>query len=418
LRRRAGISGPDIVVNRVFMRGLLLDGPSLAAKPMTDMNLPSTARIEDLPTPCLLLSAGRMQRNITQLKNHLQTLGVPLRPHLKTSKCIEVARLLMPTAAGPATVSTVKEAEQFAAAGVRDLLYAVGIAPGKLQRVVALRRAGTDLSIVLDNLEQAQAVVAACREAKERIPVLIEIDADGHRAGLRPDDPRLIDVGRALHVGGAELRGVMTHAGGSYDHPGIEAHCAAAEQERAAAVRSAEALRGADLPCRVVSVGATPTAHFARDLSGVTEVRAGVFVFFDLVMAGLGVCAIEDIALSVLATVIGHQRRKGWILVDAGWTALSQDRGTAHQDIDQGYGMVCDVTGVPYHDVIVTRVNQEHGIVSLRRGSGERLPDLPIESRVRILPNHACATATQFNRYHVLDEAATVTGVWERFSGW
>jgi D-serine deaminase-like pyridoxal phosphate-dependent protein len=385
---------------------------------MTEVDTPATTRIEDLPTPCLLLSAGRMQRNITRLKSHLQRLGVPLRPHLKTSKSIEVARLLMLTPTGPATVSTLKEAEQFAAAGVRDLLYAVGIAPGKLRRVLALRQAGIDLLIVLDSMEQSQAVVTICREAKERIPVLIEIDADGDRAGLRPDDPRLIEIGRALHFGGADLRGVMTHAGGSYDHSGIEAHVTAAEQERAAAVYSAEALRRAELPCRVVSVGATPTAHCARDLTGVTEVRAGVFVFFDLVMAGLGVCAIDDIALSVLATVIGHQRTKGWILVDAGWTALSQDRGTAHQDIDQGYGVVCDPTGAPYHDLIVSRVNQEHGIVSVRKGSSARLPDLPIGARVRILPNHACATAAQFDRYHVLDEAATVISVWERFSGW
>ena len=374
--------------------------------------------IAGLPTPCLLLDAGRMQRNITRLKSHLQGLGVPLRPHLKTSKSIEVARLVMPTATGPATVPTLKEAEQFAAAGVRDLLYAVAIVPGKLRRVLALRQAGIDLSVVLDSLEQARAVVAACREGKQRIPVLIEIDADGDRAGLRPNDPGLIEIGRALHCGGAELRGVMTHAGGSYSHPGIEAHRAAAEQERAAAVHSAEALRRAGLPCRVVSVGATPTAHFARDLTGVTEMRAGVFVFFDLVMAGLGVCAIDDIALSVLTTVIGHQREKGWILVDAGWTALSQDRGTAHQAIDQGYGVVCDLTAAPYHDLIVTRVNQEHGIVSLRKESRARVPDLPIGSSVRILPNHACATATQFDRYHVLGEAGTVTGVWERFSGW
>jgi D-serine deaminase-like pyridoxal phosphate-dependent protein len=116
--------------------------------------------------------------------------------------------------------------------------------------------------------------------------------------------------------------------------------------------------------------------------------------------------------------VIGHQRAKGWIVVDAGWTALSQDRGTAHQDIDQGYGVVCDVTGAPYPDLIVTRVNQEHGIVSVRKGSSASLPDLPIGSRVRILPNHACATATQFDRYHVLGEDSTILHVWKRFSGW
>lgn len=371
-----------------------------------------------LPTPALLLNVERVRRNIARLQSHLSSLGVPLRPHLKTAKCAEVARMVMATAAGPATVSTLREAEQFAAAGVRDLLYAVGIGPDKLSRVLALRRSGVDLSIVLDSIDQAQAVVTACQQTKTRIPVLIEIDADDQRAGLRPEDPRVTEIARVLVRGGAELRGVMTHSGGSYGQAGADALRTAAEAERSAAVRAAAALRGAGLPCAVVSVGSTPTAHFARDLNGVTEVRAGVFVFFDLVMAGLGVCAVDDIAMSVLATVIGHQNAKGWILIDAGWTALSQDRGTAHQALDQGYGLVCDIAVTPYPDLIVTRVNQEHGIVSLRPGSTATLPTIPIGSRVRVLPNHACATATQFDRYHVLNATDQVTDIWQRFSGW
>ncbi|HEX3129855.1 MAG TPA: alanine racemase, partial [Thermoanaerobaculia bacterium] len=116
-----------------------------------------------------------MQRNIDRLQAHLTRLGVTLRPHLKTCKSLEIARLMMPTPAGPATVSTLQEAEQFAATGVRDLLYAVGIAPNKLARVLALRRADVDLSVILDSPEQAQAVAAASREARDRIPALIEI---------------------------------------------------------------------------------------------------------------------------------------------------------------------------------------------------------------------------------------------------
>ena len=303
--------------------------------------------IKALTTPSLLLSVKRVRRNITRLRSHLESLGVPLRPHLKTAKCAEVARMVMATAAGPATVSTLREAEQFAAAGVRDVLYAVGIGPDKLPRVLALRKAGVDLSIILDSMNQAHAVAAACSDSQTRIPVLIEIDADDQRAGLLPEDPRVVEIGRVLVEGGAELRGVMTHSGGSYARAGSDALRAAAEAERSAAVSAAAALRRADLPCTVVSVGSTPTALFAQDLCGVTEVRAGVFVFFDLVMAGLGVCGIDDIAISVLATVIGHQGAKGWILVDAGWTALSQDRGTAHQAVDQGYGLVCDIAGAP-----------------------------------------------------------------------
>ncbi len=372
-----------------------------------------------LVTPALLIDEPRMQRNILRLQERLRGLGVPLRPHLKTCKSIDVALRLMAAPAGPATVSTLKEAEYFALGGVRDILYAVGIAPNKLPRVLALREQGVDLSIVLDSAGQAEAVVGACREARDRIPVLIEIDSDGHRSGIRPDDPELIETGRILHEGGAELRGIMTHAGGSYDCRSPEALEAAAEQERAAAVRCAQDLRAAGLPSPVVSVGSTPTAHFARDLTGVTEVRAGVFVFFDLVMAGIGVCSIDDIALSVLTTVIGHQQEKGWILVDAGWMAMSRDRGTASQAVDQGYGLACDADGRPYPGLIMTAANQEHGILSLRPGSTAALPKLPVGAQVRILPNHACATAAQHGQYHVIesDPSAPKT-TWIRCSGW
>lgn len=375
--------------------------------------------LADLATPCLVLDTERMERNIARLRTRLDRLGVVLRPHLKTAKSVEVARRVMRSPAGPATVSTLREAEQFAAAGVRDIIYAVGIAPSKLPQVMALRAAGVDLCVVLDSVEQAQAVARASRQAGTRIPALIEIDCDGHRSGVLPShEQQLLDIGRALEDG-AELRGVLTHAGASYSARGAEALRRCAEVERRSVVDAAGILRRAGLPCPVVSIGSTPTAHHAADLSSVTEVRAGVFVFFDLVMAGIGVCRIEDIALSVLATVIGHQREKGWILVDAGWMALSQDRGTRRQAVDQGYGLVCDRAGRPYPDLIVADANQEHGIIAVRPGSGAVLPDLAIGDRVRILPNHACATGAQHGAYHVVRGTSDrVEAEWSRFGGW
>lgn len=358
-----------------------------------------------------------MTRNLDRLRLRLDRLGVTLRPHLKTCKSVEIARRMMPSPQGPATVSTLKEAEEFAAAGVRDIMYAVGLAPAKLERVLSLRRRGVDVSVVIDSREQAAAVAASSRAAGERIPAFIEIDCDDHRAGVKPGDPILVQIGRELHAGGAELRGVMTHAGGSYDAIGVAALERAAEAERAGTVAAAKMLREAGLPCAVVSVGSTPTAHFARDLSGVTEVRAGVYVFFDLVMAGIGVCDIDDIALSVLTSVIGHQCSKGWILVDAGWMAMSRDRGTARQAVDQGYGLACDASGKAYPDLIMIEANQEHGILALRPGSGATLPDLAVGTLLRILPNHACATAAQHDRYRATD-GRVVTAVWPRFSGW
>jgi D-serine deaminase-like pyridoxal phosphate-dependent protein len=173
-------------------------------------------------------------------------------------------------------------------------------------------------------------------------------------------------------------------------------------------VHAAERLRAAGLQAPVVSVGSTPTALFARDLTGVTEVRAGVFAFFDLFMAGLNVCRPDDIALSVLATVIGHQKDKGWTILDAGWMAMSRDRGTAGQPVDQGYGLVCDVDGQPLDDMVLIGANQEHGIAAPRSGRPDAARHLPVGTRVRILPNHACSTAAQHGRYLVLGEGRQV----------
>jgi D-serine deaminase-like pyridoxal phosphate-dependent protein len=378
----------------------------------------TTHPLAGIETPCLVLDEDRMLHNIARLKTRLARLGVPLRPHLKTAKSIPAARAVMDGPGGPAAVSTLQEAEVFAAAGVKDILYAVGVAPQKLDRVAALRRQGVNLSVVLDSLEQAAAVTAMARMTNDRIPALIEIDCDGHRAGVGASDPLLVEIGRALHQGGAELRGVMAHAGESYSCRSVAALEQAAEEERAAAVACAEVLRSAGLPCPVVSVGSTPTAHFARRLDGVTEVRAGVFVMFDLVMAGIGVCAVADIALSVLATVIGHRADRRWTFIDAGWMALSRDRGTAKQPIDQGYGIVCDIDGRPYPDLIVTETNQEHGIIAVRPGSTAPQVTLPVGTRVRILPNHACATGAQHDRYHVVSAGSDAVRQWERFRGW
>lgn len=370
----------------------------------------------DLQTPCLVVDEAKMTANLDRMARRIARLGVGFRPHLKTAKSVEIARRMLPDTGGPATVSTLREAEVFAAAGVQDILYAVGITPAKLGRVQALRARGCDLAVILDSVEQAQAVVAA---GAGPIPALIEIDCDGKRAGLAPDAAEIIDIGRILHEGRAELRGVMTHAGGSYDVSGHEAHAAFAERERQAVVTAADRLRAAGLPCPVVSVGSTPTALAARDLSGVTELRAGVYVFFDLVMAGIGVCAVDEIALSVATTVIGHRPDRGWTLVDAGWMALSRDRGTAGQAIDQGYGLVADAAGRVIPDLIVTGANQEHGILALRPGSTATPPDLPVGTVLRILPNHACATAAQFDAYHVVPaDTDAAPAIWPRFGGW
>ncbi len=373
----------------------------------------SVDELNKITTPALLLDEARMMRNIRFLADRANKLGVQLRPHIKTAKSIEVAHRVFEGGSGPVTVSTLAEAEALFAAGFSDILYAVGIAPSKLERVRALSEKGCDIAVILDSEEQADAL----SKLESPIRALIEIDSDGHRGGLRYDDPVLVTIGRKLDAAGS-LAGVMTHAGESYFASGTEAQAEFAEIERRAAVAASEALRQDGLACPIVSVGSTPTAYSARDLSGVTELRAGVYMFFDLVMAGISVCSADDIAISVLTTVIGHQPEKGWTMIDAGWMALSRDRGTEKQVVDQGYGVVCDSAGQVIPDLIVSAANQEHGIVTRRPGSEQPLPELPIGTLLRILPNHACATAAQHAKYQVIGADGHLGPVWERFGGW
>ncbi|MDB5867214.1 MAG: family PLP-dependent enzyme [Betaproteobacteria bacterium] len=383
-------------------------------------------QLTDLETPALVLDRNRLDHNIARMRQHIIELGVALRPHVKTAKSMDVVQRALEGQPGTPehrpggiTVSTLKEAEYFLSNGVTDILYAVGIAPNKLAHVAGLMGRGADMTILLDSAEAADMVAAKGETLGVQFAALIEIDSDGHRSGIKPGDPRLLDIGKRLHGRpGSSLRGVMTHAGDSYNSDSIGAIRAMAERERAAVVQCAQALREAGLPCPVVSVGSTPTATYSERLDGVTEVRAGVFMFFDLFMAGLGVCTTDDIALSVLTSVIGHQQDRNWIITDAGWMALSRDRGTANQRVDQGYGLVCDLAGRPIDDLIVAGTNQEHGIIADRNGKPIDMTMFPVGMLLRILPNHACATAAQHPQYHAIAGSPVVEAVWPRFSGW
>ncbi|VWD47657.1 alanine racemase [Burkholderia lata] len=374
--------------------------------------------LQTLNTPAALIDVGRMRHNIDRMQAHLDALGVRFRPHVKTTKCTQVVDAQIAAGAQGITVSTLKEAEQFFAHGIRDIVYAVGMVPAKLGQALALRRQGCDLKLVADSLPAAHAIAEFGRAHGERFDVWIEVDVDGHRSGIPPDADLLIDVGRALVNGGMVLGGVLAHAGSSYEYDTPEALAAIAEQERSRTVRAAERLRAAGLPCPVVSIGSTPTALAAQHLEGVTEVRAGVYVLFDLVMHNIGVCGLSDIALSVLTTVIGHQEEKGWAIVDAGWMAMSRDRGTQRQARDFGYGQVCTEHGDILGDYVMSAANQEHGIVS-RAGSPDAgiAQRFPIGTRLRILPNHACATGAQHPEYQAIGEDGGAQA-WPRFYGW
>lgn len=376
--------------------------------------------LQELETPALVLDEAKLDCNIARARDRIHSLGSALRPHVKTAKSIDVVRRALVGEPGGITVSTLKEAEYFFAHGIRDIVYAVGIAPVKLAHVLSLIARGASIAVITDNVAAVQAARQAAAEAGLTLPILIEIDIDGHRAGVHPESGLLLELARSIAAAPhLELRGVLTHAGESYQCRDLASLQAFAERERSGAVGAAQRLRAAGFPAPVVSVGSTPTGLYSTTLAGITEVRMGVYMFQDLVMAGINVCAIDEIALSVLVSVIGHQRERGWIITDGGWTALSRDRGTQEQGIDQGYGVVRDVDDRALaDDLLVRSVNQEHGVIARRDGKPPDFDRYPVGSLLRVLPNHACATATQHERYHVVRATREVVATWERINGW
>ncbi len=366
--------------------------------------------LEDLETPTLVLDRARLAANARRMRERALVLGVTLRPHVKTIKSVAALRHALPEVTA-ITVSTLAEAEHFAAAGYRDILYGVGIVPTKLARVQALRAAGVDLKVVLDS----EAAAAALGEAGG-LPVLIEIDCGQGRAGIAPDAPALIAIARRLGRQGARVAGVMTHAGHSYGAAEVAEIQSIAAAERDAVVVAAARLEAAGFPCPIVSVGSTPTALFADDLDGVTEMRPGVFFLMDVFQAGLGCCGGEALALSVIASVVGGRPEEGLLLIDAGGLALSQDRSTAGQPLDIGYGLVGPLDGPPWAGVRVARVNQEHGFVQFEDAA--QAMRLPIGTRLRIWPNHACMMAAAYPAYQVVEGGTAIVDRWTRANHW
>ncbi len=374
--------------------------------------------LADLPTPVLILDRSRLLANIARMQARAKALGVTLRPHLKTAKSAMVAELAVGKD-GPITVSTLAEAEYFARAGFRDILYAVPMAPQKLDQVGALIRRGVDLRIITDHPAVAQAAAEAGRRLGVTFRVMIKIDSGLGRAGLAPDSDLLIPLAKALSQPGVELAGVLTHAGHSYGAKNIAEIERIAEEERMAVVTAATRLRAAGFACPTVSVGSTPTALFAKDLTGVTEMRPGNFVFFDLFQAGLGTCALQDIAVSVLATVVSHHPGRNHVLIDAGGLALSKDTGANKNVPGTGYGRVCrPEDALPLDGMNIHDVHQEHGLLGGPAAPPVDFAAHPPGSRLRVLPNHSCMTGAMYDRYYVTDGGREIVAEWDRVNGW
>ena len=371
-------------------------------------------------TPYLQMDLARVSNNCRRMAELATKNRVKLRPHLKTAKSEDVARLATAGHSGALTVSTIAEARYFAERGFRDLTYAVGIVPTKLDDLHALKITyDANVGIILDTVEMARAVVQRAGELNALFPVYIEIDTGGARGGVHPDDAALLEIGKVLT--GAEqvsLRGVLTHAGHSYLAKSPAELRQIAEAERDGAVKAARNLRSRDVACAEVSIGSTPTVLNLPNFEGVTEIRPGVYTLFDVDQFSLGVCDLNDIACTVIASVVGHNPRSNAILIDAGALALSKDLSPSKFRTDIGYGLIGAIDAqMPEPGLCLSSLHQEHGLITTTGEGTVPFEKFPVGSRLKVYPNHVCLTVAPYSFYRVI-EGQTEIGIWDKANEW
>ena len=376
----------------------------------------------DLGTPSLILNRTRLRRNIERMSAACARNKVSLRPHMKTAKSIDVARLVLQNQDQRIAVSTLKEAEYFAAHGIKDIQYAVTVLPNKLARVAEIQKSGATVTLATDNAAMTQTLADKAAELGAHFQLQVEIDSGENRAGIYPQDPQLSTIGQIIEASPyLTFAGILGHAGHSYKCTSVSEIRHVAELERRTAVKAAEHIRKMGITCPSVSIGSTPTALHAAHLDGITEVRTGVYQFGDMYQAQIGTCTVDDLAVSVLTEVTGQRPELKRLLVDAGALALSKDRSTQSAPKDIGFGLLGDVNGhVISPELHISKVFQEHGVVEVSDPSA--LDKFPLCSRLRIFPNHICLTAAAFDRYYVVDDeigdGTEIVAEWPRVNGW
>lgn len=364
--------------------------------------MPTPRTLQDIPTPALLLDATVVERNVARMAGKVKQLGARLRPHAKTHKCIEVARLQQKNGAQGLTVATIVEARDFARAGFDDITWAFPLPMSRLQEAVELSQS-IILRVLVDSADAAGALEKAAKAASARVHVFLEVDSGDHRSGVDPLDPDALALAQQL-AGSSHLTfdGILTHAGHSYGATDDAGRKAIVDEERDCMVEFAGRLRSAGVTVPTVSIGSTPGMSAVQSLAGVNEVRPGNYVFNDFMQVSSGVCAADDVAVSVLTTVISHQAALPHCIVDAGALSMSKDQGPPDER-RRGLGPVYrGLTGGELEPrVNLSHVSQEHGFVE-GLGASDVLGRYKVGDRIRVLPNHSCLTAAMFDEYWVV----------------
>ncbi len=371
--------------------------------------------LQTLKTPCLILDVERLKRNAARMNALVSSNGVRLRPHVKTHKCVEVARIQTAGHSGEVTVSTLAEARAFAAHGFSDFIYAVPIEPGKFAEVIDFVKRDIKLACITDDPEIPSQLNDAARRAGVKLDLFLKVDCGYHRCGVEPHTKEALEIPhRIAAAANLHFAGILTHAGHSYHCRSKAELAAVAAKERDVMKALAAQLREAGIEVPTISIGSTPSITAVDHLDGIDEVRPGNYIFFDAFQATLGSCRFDDCALTVLAAVTHRDAQRRKIILDAGAIALSKDRGAVELDANCGYGRVLDVAGNEL-GVRVNSLSQEHGACIV--DDETTFDKLKVGTRVRALANHSCLTAAQHSHFHIL-EGERLVDRWQIHQGW
>ena len=360
--------------------------------------IPPGACIEDLATPTLLLDLDVLERNLDFMQERARHLGVRLRPHVKTHKCLEIAQMQRSRGATGITVSTLEEARAFANAGFDDITWAFPLIPSRVDEVEEIADIA-DLGLTVDNPEAIDALEATGRA----LSTWLKVDCGYGRAGVDPTTGEAVALARRLAASATlRFRGCLTHAGHTYAAESPARIMDVAESERRVMVEFRDRLEAEGIGGVCLSVGSTPGMSLVRSLAGIQEARPGNYALYDYTQCALGSCTLEQCAASVLSTVVSARTGSDRCVADCGALVMSKDTGT---DRPVHYGRIYEgASGGPLReDLRVASVSQEHAVISRA---------MPPGTKIRILPNHSCLTVAQFDHFTVI-RGSTVIDRWK-----
>ena len=346
--------------------------------------------INEIDTPALLIEKSIMESNIQKMQKLADTNSVGLRCHIKTHKIPLLAQLQIKAGAKGIATAKLSEAEVMNKAGIIDIQIAnIIVGEEKINRLLMLSKRCSKLTCCIDSIDNAKELSKVFTDNNSRLDVFIEIDSGLGRCGLQRINDVINLAKQIQELKGIKLIGLLTHAGNAYSAKYNDEIRRIGRNESEVLMKTKSELFKNGIEIDEISVGSTPTANFCSAVKGVTELRAGNYIYNDMIQVSLSVASIDDCALSVLTTVISKSENR--VIIDVGSKAFSSDKGAHGSDKIKNYGYIINKNAELF------QLSEEHGFIRFDKEI------ISIGEKIKIIPNHSCAVSNLFNFAYLVD---------------